>query len=241
MRIHYLQHIALEHPGCILGWAAQRGHTVTRTLLYQNEVLPGAEQFDWLIIMGGPMNIYEEKIYPWLQPEKALIRVAIASGKVVIGLCLGSQLIADVLGGRVTRNSEPEIGWIPVRWCAAAQKHELFSFFPETSIVFQWHYDTFSLLPPQAIVLAGSEACANQLFMYRDRVFGFQFHLENTEEMLYGYIEEGGAEMKPARYVQTPEQVIAGAGDGYLELNNLWMAEFLSRLEAREVAAGWSR
>jgi len=236
MRIHYLQHVAIEDPGSILAWAEGKGYRVTHTLLYENEKLPSLDQFDWLFIMGGPMNIYEEKRCPWLVNEKEFIRKSIAADKVVIGLCLGAQLIADVIGGEVTANREPEIGWLPIRWNDRARLHPLFSFFPETSVVFEWHYDTFSLLPPEAVVLAASEACDRQIFMYRERVFGFQFHLENTLEMLQRLIAECGNEMKPAAYVQSAEEVLAHPE--FIGLNNAWLAEFLTRLAELEKGEG---
>jgi GMP synthase-like glutamine amidotransferase len=110
MKIRYLQHVPFEGPANIGEWARKKGHILTGTHLYNNEVVPSMDQFDWLIIMGGPMNIYEEKKYPWLQSEKQFIKEAIEHRKVVLGICLGAQLITDVLGGKVTSNPEGEIG-----------------------------------------------------------------------------------------------------------------------------------
>lgn len=232
MKLHYLQHVSSEDPGSILVWAEEKGHVVTHTRFYDNESLPDQQDFDWLVVMGGPMNIYEEHKHPWLAAEKTFIRQAIDSGKVVLGICLGSQLIADVIGGKVTTNSQPEIGWFKIRWNDEAKNSPLFSFFPPEPVVFQWHYDTFSVLPPEAKVLAASEACSHQAYVYRDRVFGFQFHLENTPELLQGLIAECHEEMKPAAYVQSPEEVMAHPE--YIGRNNIWMAAFLSRLEEQE-------
>ncbi len=232
MRIHYLQHVAMEDPGSILAWASEQGCSLTHTLFHESGALPAVDSFDWLLILGGPMNIYEEERFPWLAEEKLFIRSAIAAGKIVIGLCLGAQLIADVIGGQVTANREPEIGWLPVRWSAKAREHPLFSFFSETSIVFEWHYDTFSSLPPEAEVLAGSDACAHQLFMYNERVFGFQFHLETTRAMLEQLIAEYRSELQPAAYVQSAGGMLAHPE--YIVLNNTWMAEFLNRLSEQE-------
>lgn len=229
MRLHYLQHIPLEHPGSILPWAKERGYSVTCTRFYDGEALPEQQDFDWLLIMGGPMNIYEESEFPWLEAEKAFIRQAIASGKAVLGICLGSQLIADVIGGAVTRNDFPEIGWFPIKWNDEALKNLLFSGFPREAVVFHWHYDTFSVLPPEAKVLASSAGCPHQAFLYGDRVIGFQFHMENTLELLEGYVRESGQEMQQAAYVQTPQEVLSHPE--HLTRNKAWMAAFLTRLE----------
>ncbi|MFV0528059.1 MAG: type 1 glutamine amidotransferase [Lachnospiraceae bacterium] len=228
MRLHYLQHVPFENPGSILRWADGIGAAVTSTQLYQGEPLPQAKEFDWLVVMGGPMNIYEEDAYPWLKPEKALIREAIEAGKVVLGLCLGAQLIADVLGGKVTKNPVQEIGWYPVRLLDSAFATGMFTAFPAEPLVFQWHGDTFSLLPPEVVKLAKSDACSNQAFSYQDRVFAFQFHLENTAAIIDGLLENCADELIPGPYVQSAEQI--GGQDANIEMDNQWMEAFLGAL-----------
>ena len=121
MRIHYLQHVSFENPGSILEWAKANNGLVTSTQLYHDEALPEVSDFDWLVVMGGPMNIYEEDQYPWLKAEKELIKAAIAANKVVIGVCLGSQLIADIIGGKVVQNNQKEIGWFPITFSEEAK------------------------------------------------------------------------------------------------------------------------
>lgn len=232
MRLHFLQHIPAETPGSILDWAKEKGHTVTHTVIYENERFPDLKDFDWLVVMGGPMNIYEENEYPWLADEKDLIRRSVEAGKVVLGICLGSQLIADVIGGKVTANPQAEIGWMPIRWSDKARKDPLFSFFPTDPIVFHWHNDTFSILPPEAEVLAESNACSHQAFAYREHVFGFQFHLENTAETLRSLVAGFGDEMKTGDYVQSPQEMMRHPE--HLAQNNAWLAEFLTRLEEKE-------
>lgn len=229
MRLHYFQHVPFENPGSILTWAAKNECAITATHFYRQDPLPDVADFDWLVVMGGPMNIYEETEYPWLIAEKALIRESIAAGKVVIGLCLGAQLIADVIGGEVTQNPVKEIGWFPVQLSAEARQSPLFSFFPASPVVFQWHGDTFSSLAPEAQMIASSEACANQAFIYRRRVFGFQYHLENTQEIIDGLIANCGAEMIPGRYVQSAAEVLAHPE--YIAQDNAWMDQFLTELK----------
>lgn len=150
IRIHYLQHVPFEGPAGIVKWARKKGHKLTGTHLYNYEVLPHIDEFDFLVVMGGPMNIYEEGDYPWLKYEKQFIKDAIKNNKIVVGICLGAQLIADVLGGKVTKNSEREIGWLSVTFNSMASKYDFFKDFPKEFYVFQWHGDTFSTLPEGA-------------------------------------------------------------------------------------------
>lgn len=229
MRIHYLQHVSFENPGSILEWAKANNGMVTSTQLYNDEALPDVNEFDWLVVMGGPMNIYEEEQYPWLKAEKALIKTAIEANKVVLGMCLGSQLIADIIGGKVVQNKQKEIGWLPITFSEEAKASSLFAFFPDNPMVFHWHGDTFVELPEAATVIAASAACKNQAFVYQQRVFGFQFHLENTLPIIEDLIVNCGDEMIPDDYVQLPEEVLAHPE--YILQDNQWMAAFLDQLK----------
>lgn len=232
MRLHYLQHVPFENPGSILVWAEQNNHSVKKTLLYETDDFPNQSEFDWLIVMGGHMNIYDEQEYPWLIKEKEFIKTTIENQKVVIGLCLGGQLVADVIGGAVTKNRYKEIGWFPVRLNDKACENPLLSFFPPNPVVFEWHGDTFSSLPKDAEIIAENDACAHQAFIYRKRVFGFQFHLENTMDIIKGLVENCQDEMVPDRYVQTPEELLSHPE--YIEQDNRWMKQFLTKLEEQE-------
>ncbi|WP_438432774.1 type 1 glutamine amidotransferase [Gorillibacterium sp. sgz500922] len=235
MKLHYLQHIPLETPGSLLEWAKEAGHTMTRTLFSACEPLPEHAEVDGLIVMGGPMNIYEEEAYPWLRAEKAFIRQTIEQHKPVLGICLGSQLIADAIGGKVTANPEPEIGWWPIEWKADALNHPLFARFPRQATVFHWHFDTFSELPPEARVLASSAACGRQAFVYGDRVVGLQFHLENTPELLKGYVEAARSDWPAGPYIQQPEEMIDQPER--VAANQAWMAELAEGLFGRVPAS----
>ncbi len=144
MRIHSFEHVPFEDLAQIGVWAENQGYKLSRTRFYANEQLPALSELDWLVVMGGPMNIYEEDRYPWLAQEKAFIGEAISQGKLVLGICLGAQLIADVLGGPVSRNQYKEIGWLPVSLRAAASSSPLFHNFPSEFIAFHWHGDTFA-------------------------------------------------------------------------------------------------
>lgn len=212
MRMHCLQHVPYETPGVIAGWATDRGAGITRTRLFAGEDLPAADAFDWLVVMGGPMNVYEDEAYPWLVPEKALIDEAVAADKVVLGVCLGAQLLADVLGGRVTRNDTLEIGWYPVTLTAPAWESPAFRVLPQEFNALHWHGDTFEL-PPGAVHLAESAATANQAFSYGNRAFGLQFHLECYEEDLKALVEASGDELVEGPWIQPAEEILGRERD----------------------------
>ena len=207
MRIHALQHVEFEDPAFILDWAKDKGHAVTCTNLFAGEELPSVENFDLLVIMGGPMNIYEHEEYSWLAKEKEFIRSSISEGKAAMGICLGAQLIADVLGGKVTRNKEKEIGWMPVSMTEQARTSVFMKNFPRQFTPLHWHGDTFSI-PPGAIHLAESEGCANQAFEYEGRVLALQFHLEATPESVRKLLANCASDLTPGKYVQSEKQIV---------------------------------
>lgn len=226
-RVHWLQHAEHEELGCIAPWLRQRGYPVTHTRLYAGDRLPSAAEFDWLIVMGGPMNIYEHERHPWLVPEKALINDACVSKKRVLGLCLGGQLIADALGGPVRKNEHSEIGFFDVYLTEDAAKYDVFSGIPNRFSAFHWHGDTFAI-PPSCHNLIKSDACVNQAFAWGDRVLGLQFHLEVTEPDARRWLEL--EDLKPARYVQTAEQILREPAR--FAQNNALMVKLLENLDA---------
>jgi GMP synthase-like glutamine amidotransferase len=205
MRIHYLQHVPFEDLANIWIWANERGHSLTSTKLFLSEEPPTTNSFDWLIVMGGPMNVHEEEKYPWLTAEKEFIKRAIGSGKFVLGICLGAQLLADALGGAVKTNQHKEIGWFPVRKTASGSAY--FSGLPSEFVAFHWHSDAFEI-PPAATRLAESEACANQGFEYGSKVLALQFHLESSEASIQRLVENCSDEMTPGRFVQSQEEIL---------------------------------
>lgn len=180
-----LQHHPEEGPGYVEDWALENGRTVEIAPVYKNGRLPAVSEFDWLVVLGGPMSVYEENEHPWLAKEKALIVQAIEHHKPVVGICLGAQLIAAALGARVYPHGCREIGWFPVTLTEKARASFYFDFLPRSFSVFHWHQDTFDL-PDGAFRIASSEACLNQGFQVGDRVLGFQFHMEMTAAMLDG-------------------------------------------------------
>ena len=193
MRLHVIQHVPYEGPALIGEWAADRGHELTSSLALVEEY-PACNEVDLLVVMGGPMDADDEVASPWLRAEKHYVAECIAAGRGVLGVCLGAQILAEVLGGTVRRNQHKEIGWYAVEKTPDASAERLLSAWPDCFVAGQWHGDTFDL-PDGFEPLLSSEACANQAFVFEDRVVGLQFHLEWTEESLGMLIEACRAEL----------------------------------------------
>jgi len=195
------------------------------------------DAIDLLIVMGGPMSVNDGDRHPWLHDERRFIARMIRQGRAVLGVCLGAQLIASALGADVYPNRAREIGWFPIRRVHPAEEGpkgdgRLFRF-PEESLVFHWHGETFDL-PPGAVRLAESEACPNQAFQYGRRVIGLQFHLESTPGGVRALVESCGEDLDSPGFVQSSEQILSAPGHCYGEINRL-MSDLLSFL----VEPGW--
>jgi len=208
IRIHHLQHVAFEGLGSIATWAENRGCTLSATHLYKGDGFPPQNDFDCLVVMGGPMNIYEHDLYPWLTAEKKFIELSIKNQKTVIGICLGAQLVADVLGQKVYSEELKEIGWFPVFKTEQARQTPAADFLPDETNVFHWHGDTFDI-PHGALHIARSEACNSQGFIYHRRVVGLQFHLETTRQSAKLLIEDCGDEIVAGRFIQSPDEMLS--------------------------------
>ncbi len=228
MRLHYFQHVPFEDPGYIQEWAQKKNIRISATHGYRDWQVPAAADIDFLVIMGGPMGVVDEGKYPWLAAEKKYIEGAIKLGKPVLGVCLGAQMIASVLGARVYANKYKEIGWFKVKprgdtasslWSIQGKK----DFF-----AFHWHGDTFDL-PSGAVHVASSEACPHQAFVYDDRVLGLQFHLESTLEGIKRLIQNCREDMKKGDFVQTEAQILE-ISPGYLPTTHTLMDAVLNGL-----------
>jgi GMP synthase (glutamine-hydrolysing) len=207
MRIGVLQHAAFEGPGEIGAWATERGHALSVCHLYRGDALPEIDSFDLLLIMGGEMNIYQYRDWPWLKAESAFIRSVLEKGKRAVGICLGGQLIADALGAQVVQNAEIELGWLPITWTAEARA--AFPGLLPQATVLHWHGDTFGL-PPGATRLAASEGCPEQGYMIPGKCLGLQFHLEVDPELTKEFVQ-GQTDWPKGRYVQTRDTVLKDA------------------------------
>lgn len=176
MNCYWLQHVPFEGPGLIATWMQRRRIKFQRVALWDGESLPAPANVDGLVIMGGPMNVDEHDVYPWLAEEIAFIRQVIDAGKPVLGICLGGQLMARALGAAIHAGGSPEIGWFETRYVTP---HPLLDKVPNKFHAYHWHGDTFDI-PDGATRVLESDACANQGFVYGPRALALQCHLETT-------------------------------------------------------------
>ncbi len=206
LNIHYFQHVEYENLGCIEEWANDMGHKITYTKFFKADPLPQINNLDWLIILGGPMNIYEENKYSWLIKEKEYIKQAIEANKTIIGICLGAQLIANALGVKVFPNKEKEIGFLPITMTREAEEDVVFKLIPKELDVFHWHTDTFDL-PKGAKHLAYSKITKNQAFIYNEKIIGLQFHFEMQKNNIKDLINNNRNDLIRSNYVQSEGKI----------------------------------
>ena len=227
LSIHYFQHAPYEGLGCIEEWAIQQGHTLTATKFFESShILPDIQTIDALIVLGGPMSVYDELDYDWLATEKSFIKEAIDKEKRVLGICLGSQLIAACSGAGVSAAPNKEIGWFKIFPTEATKEISwLYDLLKEEPVAFHWHGDKFQI-PAGSVNLTDSVANSNQLFMIKDKTLGIQFHLEVTHNSLLEMIKNGGVELNTTTpYIQSPKEILAG--ESFIKNNNRRMFKLL--------------
>lgn len=228
MRAHYLQHVPFEGLGSIESWLQVAGYQISSTQFFNSEHLPEIEDIHFLIVLGGPMSVNDEAQHPWLVKEKEFIKRCIEAEKSVLGICLGAQLIASSMGSKVFPNSAKEIGWLPVE---AVQSESTSVFrFPNETVVFHWHGETFSL-PPSAVQLAKSKGCENQAFQIGKKVIGLQFHLETTPASAQAIVENCRDELVEGAYIQPASEILSITDERYSSINTL-MGSILGYLHA---------
>lgn len=211
MRILALLHAEQEHAGAIRRWASEKGHVLTEVLWPELSSPPPLDQYHALVVMGGPMGVYEVDRYPWIQAEVEYLQQAIPS-RPCLGICLGSQLIAAALGAEVRPSGLYEIGWFPVTWTPVARSR--FGL-PERSMVLHWHGDTFAL-PKGAEPLAHSDSGLLQGFFSPPATLALQFHLEVEGLTLQDWVQADADYLQSARlrspeWVQDPQAILEGA------------------------------
>lgn len=206
MKVQIIQHVPFENPGCILDWIDKNNHDFSIIKLFDEYKFPAVNDFDFLIIMGGPMGVYDEKKFTWLKEEKVFIRRSIEKNKTILGICLGAQLIAAVLNAKVYKNKFKEIGWFPVKK-VKNKNSTFFDFIEDNLTVFHWHGDTFDL-PENSINYFESEGCKNQAFIYKEKILGLQFHLEATKSSLNEMIKNGKDELVEDKFIQSGKEIL---------------------------------
>lgn len=234
MHIHFVVHEAFEAPGAYETWAASRGHTVGYSRVYQGEPLPASlDGLDMLVVMGGPQSpstTLEECPHFDSKAEQALIRRAIAAGKAVVGVCLGSQLMSEALGAPCEHSPEKEIGKFPISLTPAGLANDKFAHFGPKLEVGHWHADMPGLTP-DAVVIATSKGCPRQIVEYGKLAYGFQCHMELTPEVVELLIAASEAEfptLTAHRFVQQPAAL---RRNDYTEMNAK-LFTFLDKLVA---------
>jgi GMP synthase-like glutamine amidotransferase len=182
MKLIVLQHLAVEHPGVFRDFFREDGFEWTAVELDEGEMIPDLEPFDAMVVMGGPQDVWQEDQYSWLVPEKAAIRRFVADmRRPYLGICLGHQLLADALGGRVGPGV-PEVGALSIALTDEGRRDPLLAGVADSIPVLQWHGAAVTELPDGAVSLARSDVCAVQALRWGKHAYGMQFHLEATEE-----------------------------------------------------------
>jgi GMP synthase-like glutamine amidotransferase len=189
-KIYVVKHVENEGPGLLENYFTRLDWETAVLDVSRGDALPESlESAAGLVILGGPMNVYEEKRYPFLQAEERLIDKALLEEVPFLGVCLGGQLLAKSCGAPVTRSPDGEKGWFDVKLNDAGKSDLLFSGLPDILSVFQWHQDTFAV-PEGGKLLATARLCRNQAFRMGSVAYGLQFHPEMTPEMVRSWAEE---------------------------------------------------
>lgn len=213
-----LQNAEKEGPGILLDILQDRGWKPRIIHLYQGVPIPDNwEEIGLAIMMGGPMNVHDETVYPFLKKEKEFIREAVKRGLPLLGICLGGQLIANALGAGVYRGPVKEIGWSNVWLTPEGRRDPLLAYFPSDFLVFQWHEDAM-YLPDGAIHLVVSDRYHNQAFRLGEWVYALQFHLEVTQTIIKSWLCDGGIGLLSSKGTSPSERILSEAS---LYLNKL--------------------
>ncbi len=220
-------HVPFEGPGIITEWIEKKNHLLKYTRFYEGDPLPEASEADMLVIMGGPMNVFDFHIHTWMQDEIDWVSDFINSGKPVLGICLGAQIIASAMGVDVYPGKEKEIGWHNLQFLPSLGEFRIWKELPVARKVFHWHGDTFPI-PEGATRIASSQAFPSQGFIYNNKVLALQFHLEATPDSVKELVNNCRDELVPGKYIQTEEEILAE--ENYYQTNQELMFPLLDYL-----------
>ncbi len=204
MSVLICKNIESEGPGTIEDFLKAEKIPYMIVELSKGEDIPPTSGFDTLLLMGGPMSVNEDDIYPYIKKEEEIVREFIYSDKSILGICLGAQIIAKALGSKVYKGGQKEIGWHDIELSDGGISDALMrrlAIHPYVGDlwrkfkVFHWHGETFDI-PEGAVTLARSELFPNQAFRYGGRAYAFQFHIEVTREMIYNWLKDEGIEFE---------------------------------------------
>ncbi len=235
IHVHFIIHEAFEAPGAYEKWAIGKGYGISFSRVYKGEPLPqNTDNLDLLIVMGGPQSpstTVAECSHFDVRSEIATIQHFISEHKLVIGVCLGSQLIGEALGAKFENSPFKEIGSYSITLTEEGASNESFAHFPKEVSVGHWHGDMPGLTS-ESKTLAYSEGCPRQIVQYSEFVYGFQCHMEFTPEVVELLIEASQEELNNlsgGKFIQSPEKLRA---NNYSEMNEL-LYGFLDRLVER--------
>jgi len=226
MKIHCLQHSHLGGEIYLPIWAAAKGHEWMSSIVPASRSLPEPEDLDCLVVLGGAMSAWHEDRHPWLAAEKRLLESLIEADKPILGICLGAQLLAGVLGARAYTGEYKEIGWQRVEATPESRAHPVGAALPDAFETFLWHGDSFDI-PEGATHIARSAAFENQAFVW-NRVLALQFHLEVRPDWVQRIAARDAGELVASEYVQSWDAVL-GKPMGLYRANNAIMERLLDR------------
>lgn len=214
-----IQHVESEGLGTIGNILCKRGFEADFAKVFKNERIPKTiDNYLALIVLGGPIGVYEEDVYPFIKDEIALIKNAIKNNIPILGICLGSQLLAKAAGAEVYKGKKKEIGWYKINLTEEGKRDGLFIGLPDEWTVFQWHGDTFDA-PDNSKNLASSALFPNQIIKVGKNAYGLQFHLEVTEEMIRDWIDVNDKDLKSVKAYINPENILEDTSKNIETLN----------------------
>ena len=219
MKFLVLQHIDIEHPGVFREFMKNDNVQIDTVELDVGEKIPKLDPYDAMIVMGGPMDTWQEEIHPWLVPEKeSIYEFACVQKKPYLGLCLGAQLLGEVVGGKVNKMENPEIGILDIN---ISNHNSIFKSMENNIKVLQWHSYEVSDLPDSTTLLASSDVCKVQAFSF-ERAYGLQFHVEQTNETVpqWSCVPEYKTALEETLGSNALDKFTSGVDDNLTAFNN---------------------